>query len=133
LNLIKWNWATIWHFSVDMPDFAEEVPFTNVTEAYALLALLGNEACAVMEKISSLDLLSSKRRPPFLILGPVSHIRCQVVVLARDKDASAVLVACPRGYGQSLAEAILDAGKEWGFRPGGEEAFTDLRKMCFER
>jgi glycine cleavage system aminomethyltransferase T len=133
LNLIKWNWATIWHFSVDTPDFAEEVPFTNVTEAYALLALVGNEACDIMEKVTSLDLLSPKRKPPFLVLGPVSHIRCQVVVLARDKDASAVLVACPRGYGQSLAEAILDAGKEWGLRPGGEDVFTGLRKSYLER
>lgn len=133
LNLIKWNWATIWHLSVDIPDFAEEVPFTNVTEAYALLALVGKETFAIMEKVSSLDLLSPERKPPFLILGPVSHIRCQVVVLAKDKDTSAVLVACPRGYGQSLAEAILDAGKEWGLRPSGEDVFTDLRKSYFKR
>jgi glycine cleavage system aminomethyltransferase T len=132
LNLIKWNWATIWHFSVDMPDFAEEYPFTNVTEAYALLALVGTETFAIMEKLTSLDLLSPMRRPPFLVLGPVSHIRCQVVVLARDEDASAVLVSCPRGYGQSLAQAILEAGKEWGLRPGGEDVFSDLRKSCFK-
>ena len=129
LNLIKWNWATIWHFSVDMPDFAEDYPFTNVTEAYALLALLGNKTFAIMEKVTSLDLLSPMRRPPFLVLGPVSHIRCQVVVLARHKDTSAVLVACPRGYGQSLAQDILDAGKEWDLRPAGEEAFTGLREF----
>ncbi len=132
LNLIKWNWATIWHFSVDMPEFAEEYSFTNVTEAYALLALVGNGTFAVIEKLTSLDLLSPMRRPPFLVLGPVSHIRCQVAVLARDQDKSAVLVACPRGYGQSLAQAILNAGKEWGLRPGGEQVFSDLSKLCFK-
>ena len=126
VNLIKWNWATIWHFSQDMPDFAGDFAFTNVTEAYALFALLGKEVFSIMEKISALDLLSPERKPPFLTLGPVLHVRSQVVVLARDGDSSAVLVACPRGYGQSMAEALLDAGKERGLRPGGENIFTGM-------
>ena len=126
VNLIKWNWATIWHFSQDMPDFAGDFAFTNVTEAYALLALLGKEVFSIMEKVSALDLLSPERKPPFLTLGPVLHVRSQVVVLAREVDSSAVLVACPRGYGQSMAEALLDAGKEWGLTPGGENIFTGM-------
>ncbi|KPL26789.1 MAG: hypothetical protein AMS23_00050 [Bacteroides sp. SM1_62] len=129
LNLIKWNWATIWHFSEDMPDFAEEFAFTNVTEAYALIALLGREAFSIMEKLTSLDLLSPKRKPPFLIMGPVVHIRSQVVVLSRERDRSAVLVACPRGYGQSIAEIMLESGKEYRLRPGGENIFSSLREM----
>jgi len=126
VNLIKWNWATIWHFSQDMPDFAGDFAFTNVTEAYALLALLGKEVFSIMEKVSALDLLSPARKPPFLILGPVVHVRSQVVVLARGVDGPAVLGACPRGYGQSMAEALLEAGKEWGLRPGGENIFTGM-------
>jgi hypothetical protein len=80
-----------------------------------------------MEKLSSLDLLSPDRHPPFLILGPVSHIRCQVVILSRDKNNSSVLVACPRGYGQSMEMALFDAGKEWDLRPAGEDIFTEIR------
>ena len=128
LNLIKHNWATIWHFSSDMPDFAEYYNFTNVTEAYALLAIIGREAFAIMEKLSPLDLLSPDRNPPFLVLGPISHIRCQVVILSRDENRSSVLVACPRGYGQSMEMAILDAGREWDLRPAGEDIFTEFRK-----
>jgi glycine cleavage system aminomethyltransferase T len=126
LNLIKWNWATIWHFSQDMPDFAGDFAFTNVTEAYALLALLGEEVFSIMEKVSALDLLSPEKKPPFLTLGPVLHIPSQVVVLAREVDRAAVLVGCPRGYGQAMAEALLDAGKEWGLGPGGEHLFTSM-------
>ena len=132
INLIKWNWATIWHFSVDLPDFAGEYPFTNITEAYALLALIGKETFAIMEKVTSLNLLSPLRKPPFLVLGPVLHIRSQVVVLSRDKDKSSVLLSCSRGYGQSMADAMLDAGKEWGIKPGGENLFMDYRKLYFE-
>jgi hypothetical protein len=126
VNLIKWNWATIWHFSQDMPDFAGDYAFTNVTEAYALLALVGTDVLSIMEKVTVLDLFSPDRKPPFLTMGPVLHIRSQVVVLAREVDSSAILVACPRGYGQSMAEALLDAGKEWGLRPGGEDIFTGM-------
>lgn len=126
INLIKWNWATIWHFSQDMPDFAGYYAFTNVTEAYALLALVGPDVLSVMEKVTALDLSSPDRKPPFLIMGPVLHVRSQVVVLAREVDRPVVLVACPRGYGQSMAEALLDAGKELGLRPGGEDIFTGM-------
>lgn len=128
LNLIKWNWATIWHFSEEMPDFANEYAFTNVTEAYALLVLLGREAFAVMEKLTSLDLLAPAWKPPYLTIGPVARIRSQVVVLSKEADRSAVLVACPRGYGQSMADIMLDAGKEYGLRPGGEALFASLRE-----
>jgi len=124
INLVKWNWATIWHFSADMPDFAGKFSFTNVTEAYALLALLGEEAFSIMEKVTPLDLLSPNKRPPFMVMGPVLHVRSQVAVLARQKDGSAVLVGCPRGYGQSMADSLLHAGKEYGLRPGGEGLFT---------
>jgi glycine cleavage system aminomethyltransferase T len=128
VNLVKWNWATIWHFSQEMPDFAGDFAFTNVTEAYALLALLGKEVFSIMEKVSALDLLSPEKKPPFLTMGPVLHVRSQVVVLARDVDRPAVLVACPRGYGQSMAEGLLTAGQQWGLRPAGETAFLNWLK-----
>ncbi len=126
VNLIKWNWATLWHFSQDTPDFENDFAFTNVTEAYALLSIVGTEVFSIMEKVSALDFLSPERKPPFLAMGPVLHIRSQVVVLTREVDSSAVLVACPRAYGQSMAEALLDAGKQWGLRPGGEDIFTSM-------
>ncbi len=126
INRVKWNWATIWHFSQDMPDFAGDFAFTNVTEAYALLALVGTDVLYIMEKVTNMDLFSPNRKPPFLTMGPALHVRSQVVVLTREADNSAVMMACPRGYGRSMAEALLDAGKEWGLRPGGEDIFTGM-------
>ncbi len=126
INLIKWNWATIWHFSQGMPDFTRDFAFTNITEAYALLALVGSDVLSILEKVTDLDLSSPNRKPPFFTMGPVLHVRSQVVVLAREVDSSAVLVACPRAYGQSMAEALLSAGKEWELRPGGENVFTGI-------
>jgi hypothetical protein len=122
INSIKWNWAVIWHFSQSLPDFADKFAFTNITEAYALLALVGKEVFSIMEKLTALDLLTAEREPPFFMIGPVLHVRSQVAVLSRKDPA--VLVACSRGYGQSMADAVLHAGDEWGLRPGGEDLFT---------
>ncbi len=124
INLLKWNWATMWQLSGDSAGFLQEQSYTNVTEAYCLLALIGKDIFSIMEKVTSLNLLATDRKPPFLLLGPVLHIRCQVVVLKRRALRSIVLVACPRGYGQSMADALLDAGSQWMLKPAGENVFN---------
>jgi glycine cleavage system aminomethyltransferase T len=88
------------------------------------MAVLGKEVFSLMEKVTSLDLSSPAKKPPFLLQGPVLHVRCLVVVLGREEAYSAVLIACSRAYGQSMSEALLDAGAEWGVRPAGENAFA---------
>jgi hypothetical protein len=76
-----------------------------------------------MEKVSSLDLASTKGQPPFLLQGPVLEIPCQVVVLARNNEIPVILTAFSRGYGQSMAHTILESGNVFGLRPGGENVF----------
>ncbi len=78
-----------------------------------------------MEKVSPLDLSAPSKKTPFLFQGPVFHVRCQIVVLGEKGDNAVVLIACSRGYGQSMSEALLDAGKEWDLHPGGETVFRD--------
>ncbi len=126
MNLVKWNWATIWCLDRESAESFQEYAYTDVTEAYALLCLVGKDVFAIMEKITSLDLLSPAKKPPFLLIGPVVDVRCQVVVLENTDGHSTVLIACPRGYGQSVADALLDAGDQWGLQPGGEKVFTGV-------
>jgi glycine cleavage system aminomethyltransferase T len=130
INLVKWNWAIIWCFSEDELNFSHEYAYTDVTEAYALFALIGKGAFSIMEKVTNLDLTSPHKKTPFLLLGPILHIRSQVVVLEKVKDEHVVLIACPRGYGQSMAQALLEEGDEYGLRPGGENAFTKWLKIA---
>jgi hypothetical protein len=80
-----------------------------------------------MEKLTSLDLAAPNQNAPYLVQGPVLHIPCQVVVL--DKGACpVVLAALSRGYGQSMAHAILESGKDLGLRPAGEKRFFQYMK-----
>jgi len=64
----------------------------------------------------------------FLILlqGPVLRVPCRVVVLGPKGAHSVMLIACARGFGQSMSEAFLDAGTEWGLASRRAKRFLRL-------
>jgi hypothetical protein len=123
INVVKWNWAVIWRLSESPADFSREPAFTDVTEAYALLLIIGKDAFSIMEKVTALDLMATSRERPFLALGPVLHIRSQVVVMGND--CPGVFIACPRGYGRAMSDGLLEAGAEYGLCPAGEERLLE--------
>ncbi|MGD8226719.1 MAG: sarcosine oxidase subunit gamma SoxG [Desulfobacteraceae bacterium] len=124
INRMNATQAIIWHFSDSQPAFPQEPAYTDVSDGYALMAVLAKDVFSIMEKVTPLDLSTPSKAPPFLVQGPVLHVRCQIVVLGVKGDDGVVLITCPRGYGQSVCDALLDAGAEWQVRPGGENAFT---------
>ena len=120
--------AAIWHLlQVDHP-IPRQPAYTDLTDAYALMAVLAKDVFSIMEKVTPLDLSSPSKTPPFLVQGPVLNVRCQIVALGEKGDDAAVLIAYSRGYGQSMSEALLNAGKEWGLSPAGENAFREWLK-----
>ena len=125
INRMNPTQASIWHLSEARPVVPQESSYTDVSDAYDLMAFLGKEVFSLMEKVTALDLASLHMKTPFLLQGPVLHVRCQIVVFGEKGDDAVVLIACSRGYGQSMCEALLDAGMEWGLRPAGESAFRD--------
>ncbi|MEE9418116.1 MAG: hypothetical protein V3W43_01480 [Desulfatiglandaceae bacterium] len=133
INRMNQTQADVWHLSGDSLATPQELAYTDVTEGFALFALVGRgaEVFSIIEKITPLDILSPEKKPPFLIQGPVLHVPCQIVVLGEKDNISAVLIACSRGYGQSLAEELLDAGAQMGLRPAGEIAFCNWFRVRF--
>jgi hypothetical protein len=101
---------------------------TEVTEGTLCLALLGRDVLQITEKLTSLDLADPKANAPFMLLGPFSHITCQIVVLKNAPSAAAVLIACSRGYSHDMVHAVLSAGEEFGLRPAGENRFLEILK-----
>ena len=98
---------------------------TDITEGALCFALLGRDVFQITEKLTSLDLGDPKRNAPFLLMGPFSHITCQIVVLKNDPAAAAVLVACSRGFAHDMVHAVSAAGEEFGLRPAGENRFLE--------
>lgn len=114
--------AIIWFFSGEPAPMPTEAEYTDTTEAYALLAIAGDNAFGVMEKITSLDLAPRSKQPPFLLQGPVLQIACQILVPTQN----IVLMAFSRGYAQSMSEAILQAAAPLELQPAGDRIFQSL-------
>ena len=114
--------AAVWHLSGAAPQSPPDTVYTDVTEAYALMGILGEAAYGIMEKVTPLDLSDPREESPFLIQGPVLGVTSQVVVISQEDDRFGVLIACSRGYGQRIWESILEAGREWGLCPCGQAA-----------
>jgi len=114
---------SIWHLGPEDIAPPAESSFTETTDAQALVALLGQNTLFMMEKISRLDLAAPGMKTPFLLQGPVLDIPCQVVRLGEADGDAGLLIAFSRGYGQAMAEVLLNICRRDGLRPGGEGMF----------
>lgn len=127
INRMNRTQVSAWFLPGQLP----ETPggeYTETTEGQMLLGLLGRNIFSITEKLASLHFANPKSTVPFLLQGPFSHVPCQIVVLERDGCDGALLLACSRGYAHDMVHAILDAGKEFGLQPAGEEAFRQVAK-----
>jgi len=126
INRMNNTQASIWHMGIEpvkLPDFNG---FTDVTDATIFVALFGQRAFSIAEKMTALDFMDPDKAAPFLLQGPCCHVPCQVVTVVKQADMSGgFLLTCSRGYAQSMVHAILDAGAEFGLKPAGETRFTD--------
>jgi hypothetical protein len=131
INRMNRTQTAIWHLGVEDMTTLDFNGFTDVTESTVFLALFGPDAFHVAEKLTALDLMDPARTVPFLLQGPLCHVPCQIVILERHADMSGGFVmTCSRGYADSMVQAILDSGQEFGLRPAGETRFVNwVRKL----
>jgi hypothetical protein len=125
INRMNATQASIYHLGVGAPDRPAASGYTDVTEATLFVALFGPKAFRVTEKLTNLDFMDPTKRAPFLLQGPFCHVPCQIATLEKQTDGTGgFLLSCSRGYGESMVDAILQAGAEFGLRPAGENRFT---------
>ncbi len=125
LNRMNLSQVSIWHLSGAKLGVPDNPAFTDVTDTTVFLALFGKEIFSITEKLTSLDFLDPSKETPFLLQGPFSHVPCQIVALEKTAERSGILITCSRGYARDMIASILKAGKEFGLRPAGENAFTN--------
>ncbi len=99
------------------------VKLTEITDNYALVALIGADGPRVMEKIADLDLFLPAEQTVRFVQGPILDGASQVMILSSPDSSTGLLLAVCRGAGQSIVDAILDAGGEFGLQPAGEQVF----------
>lgn len=124
VSLCRPSVALIWQLddgaSWDLP---AGTALTEVTDSTALMALIGDDAPRIFEKITDLDLTLAAKQTVRFIQGPVLDAPAQVMVVSELDSSMGVLLAVSRGSGQSVADVLLDAGAEFGLQPAGEERF----------
>jgi hypothetical protein len=120
INRMNRTQCTIWHLAGERPKPPAESAYTETTDGLTLLAVTGKDALGIMERVCTLDLAAPGLETPCLIQGPILHIPCQLVLFSRSDEEATILFSCSRGYGQSMAEAMLHSGKGLGLTPGGE-------------
>ncbi len=121
----------VWSLDGDDLPPLDGAELTELTDAQAVLALVGMNLEEVVETITPVDIFGSAVKTPCLFQAPVFQIPCQIIRLDNTGETDAILIACARGYGQTMAEAILKSGNRRKPIPGGEKVFTDwLDSSC---
>ena len=125
INRMNRTQASIWHLGASAPAMPDGASYTDTSEATVFLALFGQKVFLLAEKLTNLDFMNPAQTAPFLLQGPFCHVPCQIVTLEKTIDGDGgFLLACSRGYGDSMVHAILEAGAEFGLRPAGENRFN---------
>jgi len=105
-----------------------EVRLASVTDQWAQMAIAGPKSRTILEKIVDDDL--SNDAFPFLAAKEVSLFGGQLhgrLFRISFSGELAYELAVPAGYGESVADALMQAGAPEGIMPYGVEALSVLR------
>lgn len=100
-----------------------ETNYTDVTDAYAALALVGHGCFRVLSKLSAVDLTRPEQTRPLSVEAPLADITCWLVALTGAEGIPGLIIAGARGYGEFLLEIIQDAGQAAGLQAAGWQRF----------
>ncbi len=103
-----------------------QVYAANLTEEYAQIAVVGQNARKVLEKLGGLDV--SKEAFPFMtwIEGTLGGFPVRIYRISFSGELS-YEIATPAGHGLALWKALLAAGAEFDVTPYGTEGLHVLR------
>ncbi|MCA1493099.1 sarcosine oxidase subunit alpha [Ensifer sp. NBAIM29] len=105
-----------------------DVRLASITDQWAQMAIAGPKARAILQKIVDEDI--SDAAFPFLAAKEVSLFDGALhgcLFRISFSGELAYELAVPAGFGESVADALLEAGKDHGIMPYGVEALSVLR------
>lgn len=106
----------------------EEVAYTDMTDGYAALALVGPKCFEVLRKLSPVDMEAPEKTVPCAAQAPVHDLRCVMVRLEGKEAIPGLIILAERGYGPFLLDIVLDAGRQFGVSPAGWRRFESWLK-----
>ncbi|MFH1350730.1 MAG: hypothetical protein ABII26_07295 [Pseudomonadota bacterium] len=97
--------------------------YTEVTDAFAALAVVGPQCMEILNKLGSVDLDRPGQAVPCAAQAPIAEVPCLITRLHGQENIPGLIVTGVRGYGHFLLKVFLDAGKEFGLSAAGWNRF----------
>jgi hypothetical protein len=91
--------------------------YTDMTDAWALLAVLGPQGKEVMHRMMPIDFERPDLKGPFYAITRSHGIWVQLINPKIEQPG--FLLASDRSHGQNLVEALFHAGRHLGLKPAG--------------
>ena len=101
----------------------EAAGFTDMTDGYGALAVVGRRCFDVLRNLSPLDMEAPNRRALFALQGPVHDLRCVIARLEGKERIPGLIILVERGYSPFILHILLDGGGEYGISPAGWRRF----------
>ena len=98
-----------------------DLGYTDMTEAWVLLALWGEASLSVMQRLVEVDIERPDLDKPFYLSTRNHAINIQIINLKRSQPG--FLLSCTRSHGQNLFNGLIHAGEHLGLRLAGLEEF----------
>lgn len=98
--------------------------FNDLTDGNALFFLTGEGLLSIMERLVEMDLDLKNQSDLLFLQGPVIGVPAKILVCINQQYQMGMFISVGRGFGQSIADAILAAGAETDISPAGEYVFS---------
>ena len=117
--------ALIWNFDGGEESlWLQESAFNDVTDGSALLFMTGQGLLSIMEQLTDVKLDLVNGDSLRFAQCPLVGVPAKIVVGINKIHQMGMFVSVARGFGQSVIDTLLLAGKEIGLAPAGEEVFS---------
>lgn len=123
INRMNHTQASIWHLHDEYLELPNSPGYTDMTDAFAALAIVGENVLNITEKLSYLSLFDPKKPTFSLTQGPFAHVACQIVSFNKNGCVPGILLMCMRGYAKDMVEVVMKAGDEFGLKFAGIAQF----------
>lgn len=122
IGFLRPDEAALFDIAGPMTSEWPEPGYTDMTEGWILLGLFGPRTPEVMARLVPVDVERPDVPDPIYLVTEARGLTLQI--LNPRKSRPGFLLACRRSHGQNLYDACIRAGRSFGLRPVGIEAFT---------
>ncbi len=99
---------------------------TDMTDAWALLAIFGPQASSLMGRLVAIDVDSHFKKDPIFLITKAHNAAIQIVNM--QSEIPGYLMSCERSFGQALYDFCFHGSAKFKTRPAGERDFQKWLK-----